>query len=84
MRGHVTNYNQTYKIYEILVNRELVHAQGTSDLYIEITPCNGKVNYFVSDDYLSLFDKEKQGSRFTQLVSEFYFGKLISRVPNVA
>ena len=38
------------------------------DLYIEVTPCNGRVTMFVSDDYEQLFsDKKKSG--FIDLVS---------------
>jgi hypothetical protein len=83
VRGHVSNFNSTYKIYEVYINKDTLLANPErTDFYIEVTPCNGKVNFFVSDDYLALFNKEKSAG-FVDLVSQAHFGKLTSKVPNV-
>ena len=59
MRGHVSNFNDTYKIYQIYINKDHLKREDGSDLYIEVTPCNGRVTMFVSDEYEALFNKEK-------------------------
>lgn len=62
VRGHVSNLNQTYKIYEVYINPSSIDSK--TDLHIEVTPCNGRVNFFVSDNYLSLFNKNQQAGLF--------------------
>ena len=65
VRGHVSNFNSTYKIYEIYVN------SNDLDLYIDVTPCNGRVGFYVSDDYMSLFKdlNKRQEGGFIDLVT---------------
>jgi len=70
VRGHVANFNSTYRIYEIYIDKErLQQTPEKTDLYIEVTPCNGRVNFFVSDDYLALFNKEKSAG-YIDLVTQ--------------
>jgi hypothetical protein len=58
MRGSVSNKENTYKIYEFYVNPSELYPEkdGGTDLYIQLTPCNGKVDFYVSTDFLSLFN----------------------------
>ena len=56
----MSNFNSTYKIYELHINPDQLNPVSASDLYIEVTPCKGRVNFFVSDDYLSLFNTDKK------------------------
>ena len=59
MRGLVSNFNDSYKIYQIYINKDKLKREEGSDLYIEVTPCNGRVTMFVSDEYEALFNKDK-------------------------
>jgi hypothetical protein len=59
-RGHVSNYNATHKIYEFYVNADQLSLNEPSDLLVEITPCNGKVNLYISDDQSKLFATDSQ------------------------
>jgi hypothetical protein len=71
VRGHVSNFNSTFKIYELYINKDvLLKNPEKTDLYIEITPCNGRVNFFVSDDYLAIYNKDKTSAGFFDLVSQ--------------
>ncbi len=54
-----------------------------SDLLVSVTPCNGKVNFFLSDDYNSLFEPARRAG-FFDMVTQAQEGKLTSRVPLVA
>ena len=84
MRGHVSNFNSTFKIYELYINKDvLLNYPEKTDLYIEVTPCNGRVNFFVSDDYLAIFNKDKTSAGFFDMISQQQFGKLSTKVPNV-
>ena len=83
MRGHVSNFNETFKIYQLYINKEQLKREEGHDLYIEVTPCNGRVTMFVSDDYQALFAKDKQAN-FVDLVTKHSFGRLTSVVPNVS
>ena len=56
------NREYTYKIYEFYVNKQELFRMGASDLYIEVTPCNGRVEFFVSDDFLDLFNNKSKVS----------------------
>ncbi len=58
--------------------------ESAADLYIEVTPCNGRVTMFVSDDSMSLFTTDKKTTGFLNFVSQLNFGKLISVIPDVA
>ena len=83
MRGHVSNYNQTFKIYEIYINQEDLDPLG-SDLYVELTPCSGKLSFYVSDTYLSLFKPTTyQGLLDVVPTSQSTFGLQISRVRDI-
>ena len=83
MRGHVSNFNETYKIYQIYINKDQLKKEEGNDLYLEVTPCNGRVTMFVSDSYEALFKKDKKAA-FIDLVSQHTFGRLTSIVPNIA
>lgn len=85
MSGHVSNFNSTFKIYELHINRANIDALTASDLYIEVTPCNGRVTFFVSNDYTNLFDKDKEikAGNFLDIRTQQQFGKLTTRVANL-
>ncbi|CDW78615.1 UNKNOWN [Stylonychia lemnae] len=56
-RGHVSNFERTFMIYEVFINQNINKDQD-QDLYIQVTPCNGMIDLFVSESYLLLFDPE--------------------------
>jgi len=70
VRGHVSNFENTFKIYELAVDPE----RG-SEMLIDITPCNGKVRVFVSDDYEKIFEDSKVVGSFDSRL-----GRLSSQV----
>lgn len=85
VRGHVSNFNSTYKIYQVYIDQSILKESQASDLYIEVTPCRGRVTFYVSNDYLSLFkdDKKVDISSYVEIVSQQRFGRLSTRVANV-
>jgi hypothetical protein len=56
-------------------------SAGKYDLAVEVTPCIGRVTFYISEDYLSLFNGDKQ--RYTEIVTEQKNGKMNIRVPQV-
>lgn len=67
LRGVVSNKNQTYKIYEIYINKNSLFSDGGTDLQIEVVPCNGKVAVYVADDFLQLFNN-KSSATYTDII----------------
>jgi hypothetical protein len=65
--GHVSNFEHTYKIYELHVNRDQLNYLNASDLIVEVTPCNGRVTFFVSNDHMSLFKPASEAKSNTFL-----------------
>lgn len=64
MRGHVTNFENTYKIYEVTVD------PSQTEMLVEVTPCNGKVKIFVSDDYNNLFGGAEGSNQLGKLSTQ--------------
>lgn len=59
--GKVSNRENTYKIYELIINKHLLFNDSTStDLYISVAPCKGKVDFFVSESYSKLFETSQK------------------------
>ncbi len=84
LRGVVSNKQHTYKIYEFYVNQNDLYnsTEDGTDLYIEVTPCNGRVQFFVSDDFASLFNNASYVSSIDILSFE-KFGKTAKRLKNI-
>eukprot|EP00347_Sterkiella_histriomuscorum_P005695 403355617 len=58
MKGHVSNWNQTFKIYEIFISKAHLRQNQSQDLLIELQPCNGRVDLFISSNLSQLFDNQ--------------------------
>jgi hypothetical protein len=84
LRGVVSNKQHTYKIYEFYVNQNDLYEEkdGGTDLFIEVTPCNGRVQFFVSDDFASLFNNASYVSSI-DMISFEKFGKTAKRLKNI-
>ena len=57
VRGVVSNSKDKYRIYEFFVNSMQfpTDRQFGVDLFISLTPCSGKLEYYISDDRDRLF-----------------------------
>jgi hypothetical protein len=57
VRGVVSNNKDKYRIYEFFVNSMQfpTDSQMGVDLFISLTPCSGKLEFYISDDRERLF-----------------------------
>lgn len=78
----MSNRDQTFKIYEFYVNKNSLFTDTGTDLHIEVTPCNGRVDLYVSDDFIALFNNASHVSPI-DVTSFDKFGKTVKRVKNI-
>eukprot|EP00347_Sterkiella_histriomuscorum_P004193 403361391 len=83
IRGHVSNWNQNMKIFEVYINQNHVFTDDSTDLFIQITPCNGRVDFYVSEDYFSLFDTKSSVQIQNEFMNGEKFGMQTARLKNI-
>jgi hypothetical protein len=67
IRGVVSDNPNKFRVYEFYVNKmqfpevdqNLLMKRGM-DLFISLTPCTGKLKFYISDDFKNLFKKQSE------------------------
>jgi hypothetical protein len=62
LKGYVSESTRKYKIYEFYINGlQFPESEDEAvDLFVTLTPCVGKFNFFISDTVQGLFTYEAQ------------------------
>lgn len=61
IRGVVSTNPDKYKIYEFYINKmQFPTSEQSVDLFVTLTPCMGKMKFYISDDFHTLFTDETE------------------------
>lgn len=67
VRGVVSDNPNKFRVYEFYVNKmqfpeveEQKLRERGMDLFISLTPCSGKLKFYISDNYKNLFKKQSE------------------------
>ena len=68
VRGIVSNNPDKFRIYEFYVNEMQFPEQTSMDLFISLTPCSGKLQFYISDDRARLFRERAKITQDTDII----------------
>lgn len=67
IRGVVSDNPNKYRVYEFYINKmqfpevdDIILTQRGMDLFISLTPCSGRLKFYISDNYKNLFKKQSE------------------------
>jgi hypothetical protein len=75
LHGAVRSEQRQYKVYQLIYDRDSLYAP---DLSIEVQACKGSVEFYVSEDFVTLWDRKN--SHIAQAKSVRMHGNLVYRV----